>query len=456
MVRRAVVVMLAAWCARAQAGGLVIGGGSPRAIGRAGAGTVGDDGGGALLVDPAAMARRDSTRIQLAGALVERGTSWQSAAPGAPDARDQQGPSYLPLVAAVVAVHGWLVGAAAMTSYVDERALPSPATQDPAQLASAYDYRYAGIAGALRRDTVTVGVARRVGDSLAFGIAVAGSRVALSESRAVWAGFSGREAIGDASHDVDVAIAASDDLEPSVIAGVLVAPPDTRLELAASAGWRRAARLSGQVAASGPTLGNGPPGVQVTSSSPAARLALTEPVELHGGARWLGDRWEAELDGNLWLLPPSARAPVWQIAGVQVVDVATRDSKPLAALPSRASQITHGDVRAAVDVEVISGFLWATAGYAYATASTDAAHLSPTFGDLGGHTVALGLEASSGGFTVALGWSHTWAPSTEVDASAWRLDNPFRAGDGPVLPGRYSGGIDLIGVAVDADLGGAP
>jgi hypothetical protein len=141
---------------------------------------------------------------------------------------------------------------------------------------------------------------------------------------------------------------------------------------------------------------------------------------------------------------------------VQVVDVATRDSKPLAALPSRASQITHGDVRAAVDVEVISGFLWATAGYAYATASTDAAHLSPTFGDLGGHTVALGLEASSGGFTVALGWSHTWAPSTEVDASAWRLDNPFRAGDGPVLPGRYSGGIDLIGVAVDADLGGAP
>ena len=455
MVRRTAVVMLAAsaWCARARAGGLVIGAGSPRAIGRAGAGTVGDDGGGALLVDPASMARRDTTRLQLGGALLESGAGWQSANTGASYTRDQAGPSYVPLVAAELAVHGWIIGAGAMTSYVDERALPSPQAQDPMQLGAAYDYRYAGIAGTLRRDTVALGVARRVGDSLAFGVAVGGSRVELSESRAVWAGFSGREAIGEPNHDVDVAIDAVDDLQPSLIAGVLIAPPDTRLELAASAGWRRAARLSGGLTASGPTRGNASPGVRVEASSPGASLALAEPVEVHGGARWLGDRWEAELDGNLWLLPASAHAPVWAVHGVDVVDGATGDRVPLANLPSRATQQTHGDVRVAVDVELVEGFLWATAGYAYATPATAASRLSPTFGDLGGHTVALGLETSAGDFTITLGYAHTWSASTYVATSAWQLDNPFAAGDGPVLAGRYDGGTDLIGFALDADLG---
>ncbi|MEJ7597608.1 MAG: hypothetical protein WKG01_06835 [Kofleriaceae bacterium] len=44
--------------------------GSPRSIGRAGVGTVGDDGGGALVINPAAIARRDSTRVQLALRLL--------------------------------------------------------------------------------------------------------------------------------------------------------------------------------------------------------------------------------------------------------------------------------------------------------------------------------------------------------------------------------------------------
>ncbi|MCX5745587.1 MAG: hypothetical protein NT062_24180, partial [Proteobacteria bacterium] len=43
----------------------LVGGAMPRAIGRAGTGTVGDDGGGALLLDPAALARRETTRVQL-------------------------------------------------------------------------------------------------------------------------------------------------------------------------------------------------------------------------------------------------------------------------------------------------------------------------------------------------------------------------------------------------------
>src|SRR5262249_19063752 len=49
----------------ADAGGLVVVSGSARSIGRAGTGTVGDDGGGALLINPAAMARRETKRVQL-------------------------------------------------------------------------------------------------------------------------------------------------------------------------------------------------------------------------------------------------------------------------------------------------------------------------------------------------------------------------------------------------------
>src|SRR5262245_37924698 len=52
-VNRAVMCALVALApARAHADGIAIVGGSPRAIGRAGAATVGDDGGGALLINP--------------------------------------------------------------------------------------------------------------------------------------------------------------------------------------------------------------------------------------------------------------------------------------------------------------------------------------------------------------------------------------------------------------------
>ena len=82
---------------------------------------------------------------------------------------------------------------------------------------------------------------------------------------------------------------------------------------------------------------------------------------------------------------------------------------PLTQVTSRISQRTHGAVRAAVDVELLDGFLWATAGYAYTTAATGRGLRSPTFGELSGHTLGLGLEASAGSFTFNLGWSRTWS-----------------------------------------------
>src|SRR5260221_12526868 len=97
--RGAVLVMLVAWCARAHADGLVIVGGSPRAIGRAGVGTASDDGAGALLLDPAALARRDGNRVQIGIALVDDSIEWLHAA-GAPGPRDQSGSSRVPPIRA--------------------------------------------------------------------------------------------------------------------------------------------------------------------------------------------------------------------------------------------------------------------------------------------------------------------------------------------------------------------
>jgi hypothetical protein len=103
-------------------------------------------------------------------------------------------------------------------------------------------------------------------------------------------------------------------------------------------------------------------------------------------------------------------------------------------------------------VQLVPGYLWATAGYAYTTANTDAAHRSTTFADLSGHTVGLGLEATAGNFTFTVGWSRTWSVQRPEQISAWTLDNPFKgAGDGEVPSGTFDESIDDVGILVDAE-----
>jgi hypothetical protein len=435
----------ASWCARARADGLVIAGGSPRAIGRAGVGTVSDDGGGALLLDPAVLARRDTTRIQLGVAFVDDSVEWLHAS-GDPVARDQSGSSTMPAIAAEGAWGDWVLGAAAMTSAVSTRELREPGSLDAGSYGQAFEYRYTGLAGGVRRDTVTLGAARRFGDWLAVGVSIAGSRVSVDERRALWAGFVGRDVIEDPEHDVEVAISAEDSLSPSAVAGVLVAPPDTHLELAASIGWEAAAHVAGDVAAL--AAGNG---TRVQTATPAAKLELAQPITVRTGVRWLGEHWIVEGNADLWIFPDSAAAETWQLTGVQIIDE-SNVSVPLSALPSRISERTHGALRGALDVELISGFLWATGGYAYTTAGTGRERRSTTFGELSGHTLGLGLEASAGGFTFTLGWARTWSTKRPEQTSVWRLDNPFGAGDMQVPSGTYDASSDLVGLAIDAEL----
>ncbi len=454
--------MLATSAASAEAP--IVGGRTPRSIGRAGTGTTSDDGAGALTANPAAIARRDAARMQLGVAFVDDEIYYLSSA-SAPAARDQSSSRLVPLVGIEGAVGNWLLGAAFITSARSERQFRRPARIPANELGNAFEYRYAGLAGSLRRDTVVLGIARRVTDVVAIGFSAGASRVALSESRRLWAGDVSRvdrtsmvaEHAGDPAQDIEVAFAAADLATPTAMVGVLVAPEDSRVELSASLGWSAAAHLEGDVgAAAVPQMSNMTAPIQPRVAADAsARIELQQPISLRTGARWLGERWIAEVGADLWVMPRGSAAPRWQIKGVRLVDTTTIGSPREAALddlPSRISARTHGAIRGALDVELIPGFLWATGGYAFMSGGTARSRLSPTFGDLGGHTMALGLEGNAGGFTITLGWARSWSIKEPEPVSRWQLDNPFGTGDGMVPPGTYDGSTDMIGLSVDAEL----
>jgi hypothetical protein len=427
-------------------------------IGRAGVGTASDDGGGALLVNPAGLARRSSARMQLAVAFVDDELYFLDSA-STPAARDQSSSRLLPLAAIEAGIgDSWVIGAAAMTAARSERALRRPGRIPPEGFGNLFEYRYAGLSGAIRRDTLTLGAAHRIGDTVAAGISLGASRVGISEERRVWAGDVGRvvlampapDELGDPAYDVELAMTGTDSFAPSAVAGVLVAPADSRVELAASVGWLAPARARGDVVAVG-----SPPNTAVELASPRATLEIEQPISFRTGARWLGERFIVEAGGDLWWFPRRAKQADWELEGVTIVDttmVGVRRDAVLARLPSRLSTRTHGALRAAIDAELIAGFLWATAGYAYTSGGTPRTRLSTTFGDLGGHTAAAGLEATAGGFTVTLGWARTWSVRDPEPVTRWRHDNPFGTGDGPIATGTFDGSTDMIGVSIDAEL----
>jgi hypothetical protein len=260
----------------------------------------------------------------------------------------------------------------------------------------------------------------------------------------MWAGFSGRDEIGSPLHDVEVELTGSDRFVPSAVAGLLIAPANTSFELGASVAWAATARIDADVFAVGT---QGGPSVAANGS---ATLPLEHPVTMRAGGRYLGDRFVVELGGELDVAPRRAANHKWTIEGMRVIDP-TGVEVPLEVVPSRISMRTHGSIRGALDVELLAGFLWATTGYAYSVGSVAVTKQSPIFGDLGGHTVGLGLEGTSGGFTLTLGWSRTWSVARN-STTQFALDNPFNAGDGITRNGRYDGSIDQLGILLDAEL----
>ncbi|HEY5952221.1 MAG TPA: outer membrane protein transport protein, partial [Kofleriaceae bacterium] len=343
------VVTLVAWCASARGEAPIVGGRTPRAIGRAGVGTVSDDGGGALLTNPAAIARRDGTRIQLGLAFVDD-EMFYLASSSAPSARDQSSSRLLPIVSIEGAIHDWVFGIGAGTSVRSERVLRRPGRIPPSDFGNSFEYRYSGLAGSIRRDTLTLAGAHRLTDTIAFGLSLSTSRVVITESRRLWAGNVDRvvlglpqpDLLGDPEHDLELAMSATDNFAPSAVAGVLVAPEESHIELGASVMWNARAGVTGDVASTGedPT-----PSVYATTSGAKARLDISQPLTVRTGARWLGEHVIAEVGGDLYWFPERAQAAAWRFDGATVTDV-TSPLEPhtvvLDTLPSRISSRTHG------------------------------------------------------------------------------------------------------------------
>ncbi|HEY4056068.1 MAG TPA: outer membrane protein transport protein [Kofleriaceae bacterium] len=430
-------------------------GSSARSIGRAGTGLVSDDGAGALVQDPAALARRDTWRVQIGASFADDTIHWQSSAADAPLSTDQAGDTVLPQVAVVGSIGDFVVGAAFMTLGATDRELRDPFEVGIDQYKHAFDYRFAGVAGSMRRDAFLVGAAHRLGDSVAVGLSLGASRFKMSETRRMWVGFQnaiGDAQLGDPLRDLEVSFDA-DGFTPSATAGLFVAPEDTPIELGLSATYTKFARLDGNIASQGVTGG---PSLLVPDTS--VSIAVRQPFIARAGGRYVGDRVTFELGGELYLVDDRAQSTVWALAdGTFARDARPANgsdpaSTPLASIPSRLSERTHAAIRGALDVELVAGFLWVTGGYAYDVGGTAGTRLSPTFGDLGGHTFALGVEGTAGGFTYTAGWSRTITRARQGE-SAWTLDNPFD-GNRAVNPGSYDGSIDQIGVLVDVELGG--
>lgn len=252
----------------ASAGGLALDLTAPRGVGRAGAGVVSDDGAASVVVNPAAMARRDVVRAQAALVVVDDDASYD--APGDGVVATARGPSQLsPALGIEGAVGPIVIGAALVDDARLSRRFAAPSPGQPGDDVEAlYPHRYAGLTLAHHRRTLGLGLAWRATDWLAVGASVTVSQVELAESRRVWAGFGGRDRIGDATRDVTVELGGEDGVVPGGAVGVLVAPIDAPIELAASVAWADRARLSGAASAAAATPGQAP---TVTAVAPGPR-----------------------------------------------------------------------------------------------------------------------------------------------------------------------------------------
>lgn len=427
--------------------------GSARAIGRAGAALVGDDGGTALLANPGGLVRRDVWRAQLAVGLHDHDLRYHprdrnSANDGTvPVIEDHGAAAAAPEIALQGPVGPVVVGAAYLEPAELVRELPALAPDtDTTGIAIRFPHRYAGTALAYREQTLVVGAAIRAGDWLGLGASLGLTRARATERRHIWAGMADRELVGAPVRDIAVATSGSG-VALVATGGALVAPPSLPVELAASVRVTTGSRVRGTAAAS--RVGDEasrPPFPALAIDAPEARASLPPVLVARAGARYLGERMIVEVNGDL--TAPLDSAGTWRVTGVRITDD-TGAVAELDALPLLLDRQTHGAVRVAADVEVVPGFLWLSAGYAYRTRATPLRRTTPAFADLGGHTLAAGAEVYGNGLVLSIGYARTAPTDRTVTTSDLRSTNPFDAGTETIGLGTYEGGHDAVGAALE-------
>jgi hypothetical protein len=447
------MVVLAA-ASRAHAGGLDLDLFGTRSIGRAGTAVVSGDGGTSILVNPAGLARRTETRAQVGVALHDDDATYRSPDAGetnSPVIRDRAQPVAAPSAGLATSLGPVVVGAAVLVAGNLERTLPAPQVGQPAEdVSRLFPHRYGGLELDFRRRVVVVGAATRVGEWLGVGVAAGASDVTIGERRRLWAGFAGRtadEQVGAPAWDVDLAMRASDHFVPLAAGGLLVAPPQLPVEMAAAVTWSADAYSDGDATLI--AAGDSAPIIIDTGAGAAVRVA--SPTTLRTGLRYLGERVIAEAAADLVWYRDAGKLPVWRVHDLAVSDVVSGRVDEIERVPSLAAVRDHAVIRSAVDVEAVPGLLWITAGYAFSTAGTSRAHVSPVWGDTGGHTVAAGVEASWNQTTLTLGYARLLAQTRTIAADETSIDvvNPFDAGSAPAAPGRHGRAHDAVGLSIE-------
>ncbi|MBK9031374.1 MAG: hypothetical protein IPL61_08555 [Myxococcales bacterium] len=432
-----VLVAVTAVSARA---GVELGPLSPRAIGHAGATVVSDDGAAAAFRSPAAIARRDVRRAQLAGLALDDEAALIT--PDHPRVSDVGGATLTPTVGAEGHLGPLVLAVAFATTELFTHELPTPALDLPADdVARRYPHRYDGVTASWQRRSLAAAAALRPTDWLAVGVAITLGQVDLEERRRLWAGFAGRDPLAQPGRDLDVTIAAGDGLVPGAAIGALIAPLDTPLELAIGVAWSDDVRADGE-AVIVPTAD----AATVRAVAPRAQARFGSALTTSLGVRWLGERYAVE-GAATWIAYPTGDDP-WTLTGVDVVDQSGATAR-LTTLPSRFPRRAHGTLAAAVDLEIIPAFAWLALGYRWASAASPGPATSTVGAALGGHTLAVGLELAAGDATITIGVARQLARTVTTRAPGLPLDNPFPGGVAPANLGDHEASLDLIGVGLE-------
>ncbi|MBI4511697.1 MAG: hypothetical protein HY698_18835 [Deltaproteobacteria bacterium] len=445
--------------------GLDLAGIGARAIGHAGAAVVSSDDHGALLYNPAGMARRRELRIQIDLGIADRdvrhaSTVFEPETTG--EVREQAGGDLI-LSAGIQRGIGRrvVIGASYLSPTVVNLAWAVPLVYDrppfdePLFEERTHDFpqRYAATHLSLSRRGPGVGISFRALPSLAIGASTFLWDMRLTEGRTAWGGFPEDEPFSR-DFDMDFVARGRDSAVPSLALGLLFAPESLPLELGASLFWSADGNLEGT-----PSLRDSRGGIETEEgkaryavanvySGALAKFRLPMPLVARGGLRLLTPRIALELAGELAKTEPTPLD--WSVRGVTLTPIAG-DEKELRVMPAAFSFQDTYALRAALELDVVPGFLTMTLGYAFSRGSSPKAELSAAFADLDAHLVSIGAEARVSGATLIFGLARSSLVREVVgkaDSQVFVL-SPLGPQAAEAGSGTYSGSAVQVGVSLE-------
>jgi len=385
----------------------------------------------------------------LALRLADDDTSIEPTSTASPRASDKSGAQALPAIGVAFGLgERWVIGAALGQSIYQRKYTIPQFGQRPEDVERFFPTRYGGLEASSENIAFVVGGAVRAGDWLALAASAGFESAKLETTRMIWAGFSGREPVGDPAKDLILVLRGNRRFIPRAAIGAFIAPVDVPIEMAASISVRPPTTLEGDAALRSTTSDGAPP-----AFTAAQTATLDRPGIAIGGAgiRYLGSRIVIELGAQVTRYWRRLAARSWRLSPLTVTDESGAEGA-LTRVETLIATRPHFRLSGALDVAVIDGFLWLTAGYAYQSAAVADADRGPLLSAPPLHIAALGAEAVWANFVVTLGVSRAFAPRRTVTATtSVTLVNPYGdgAGTGPAGTGQYTYSADRGALTVE-------